>query len=120
GIAWAWGCGAAFAAFRRWALAGRLRVSPDEEFVGLSVTEHQAGTELMDLMDALEEAARHETPDAVVAVEPFAEVAHVGIDDAGAITYTNPTASAIFGYAEGEFRRVPAASLFAGGPVPAG
>lgn len=120
GIAFAWGFGAAFAAFRLWALAGRLRVSPDEEFVGLSVTEHQAGTELMDLMDALEEAARHETPDAVVAVEPFAEVAHVGIDDAGAITYTNPTASAIFGYAEGEFRRVPAASLFAGGAVPAG
>ncbi len=119
-VAMAWGFGVAFAAFRVWALAGRMRVSPEEEFVGLSVTEHQAGTELMDLMDALEEAARHETPEAAVAVEPFAEIAHVGVDAAGAIIYTNPTASAIFGYAEGEFRRVPAASLFAASEIPPG
>lgn len=119
-VAIGWGLGMSYAACRLWAMVARLRVSPEEEFVGLSVTEHQAGTELMDLMDALEEAARHETPEAAVAVEPFAEIAHVGIDDAGAIIYTNPIASAIFGYAEGEFRRVPAASLFAQGEVPAG
>jgi ammonium transporter len=119
-IAAAWGFGVAFVAFRLWALAGRLRVTHEEEFVGLSVTEHQAGTELMDLMDALEEAARHETPEAGAAIEPFAEIAHVGVDDGGTITYTNPIASAIFGYAETEFRRVPAAGLFAGAAVPPG
>ena len=117
-VAGAWGFGVSFLAFKGWSLVGRLRISPEEEFVGLSVTEHQAGTELMDLMDALEEVARHETPDAATMAEPFAEVAHVAIDARGAITFTNPTASAIFGYAETEFTRVAPGSLFVDGELP--
>src|SRR5262249_1732170 len=46
------------------------------------------------------------------------EVAHIGVDAGGAIAYTNPAASAVFGYDEREFRRVAVDTLFAKGEIP--
>lgn len=105
-----WGFGGAFLVLKAidWVLG--LRVSADEEFVGLNVSEHLASTELMDAMDALEETARHETP--FVYGEPFAELAQLSYGSDGLVRTANPTASAIFGYAEREFARLPVTQLF--------
>jgi ammonium transporter len=112
----AWGFGLTFLFLKGLGLVARLRVAPDEEFVGLNVSEHQASTELMDLMDALEETARHETP--YVRGEPFAEVAQIAVRPDGHVARATPAASAIFGFSEGEWRRVAVTSLFS--PEPAG
>ena len=124
-----WGFGIGLAACKVIALLGPLRVTPEEEFVGLDVSEHQAATEHMDVAEALDETARHETP--FVPGEPFAELAHIyygyhghsGRDGPGEhggdgehgslITSANPIASAIFGYGEAEFKKVAVTSLFA-------
>jgi len=98
----AWGFGLTFLALRGLSMLTRLRIAPDEEFIGLNVAAHQASTELMDLMDALEETARHETP--YVRGEPFAETASVVVTAGGAILRSTPAASAIFGYGERELR----------------
>lgn len=106
-----WGFGGAFGVCKLLALAMPLRVSPDEEYVGLDASQHQAGTERMDVLGALDEAARHDAPS--VRGEPFAELAHLGYAADGVITHANAVASAIFGYGESEFRKVPLTSLFA-------
>jgi ammonium transporter len=98
----AWGFGITFLALRGLSLIVRLRLAPDEEFIGLNVAAHQASTELMDLMDALEETARHETP--YVRGEPFTETASLVVAAGGAILRSTPAASAIFGYGERELR----------------
>src|SRR5262249_47867162 len=106
-----WGFGSGYLLIRGLALVMPLRVTPDEEFVGLNVSEHQAATELMSVLDALEETARHETPYAFG--EPFAEVAQIAYAADGTITVANPPASAIFGYDAREFMRLRVTSLFA-------
>src|SRR5262249_33434281 len=84
----AWGFGVSFLFLKGLSFVARLRVAPDEEFIGLNVSEHQASTELMDLMDALEETARHETP--YVRGEPFEEVATLAFAADGSIVRANP------------------------------
>jgi ammonium transporter len=106
-----WGFGTVFALLKGLALVMPLRVTPDEEFVGLNVSEHQAATELMSAMDALEEMARHETP--ISFGEPFAEVAHIAYGADGTVVAASPPASAIFGYDAREFGRVAVTQLFA-------
>jgi ammonium transporter len=109
-----WGFGATFLLLKAIGLVTRLRVAPDEEFIGLNVSEHGASTELMDLMDALEETARHETPYA--RGEPFAEVATVAFGPDGLVVRSTPAASAIFGYGERELARTSVVQMFSPEP----
>ncbi len=107
----AWGFGATYAVGRLLRLVTPLRVRADQERVGLNVSEHQAGTELMDLRDAVETSRRATGRLA----EPFVETALLAVGDGGAILAANPTTSAIFGYGERELRGLALRQLFAEG-----
>lgn len=54
-----------------------MRVSPDDERVGLNVSEHGARTELIELLDAMAEHQRQGQFQREVEVEPFTEVGQI-------------------------------------------
>ncbi|MDD3519429.1 MAG: EAL domain-containing protein, partial [Chromatiales bacterium] len=54
-----------------------LRVSPDDERLGLNVSEHGARTELIELMQAMDDQARTGSMNVRVPVEPFTEVGQI-------------------------------------------
>ncbi|MDX2350924.1 ammonium transporter [Stutzerimonas xanthomarina] len=54
-----------------------MRVDPDEERVGLNVSEHGARTELIELLDAMAEHQRQGQFQREVEVEPFTEVGQI-------------------------------------------
>lgn len=54
-----------------------LRVSPDEEWQGLNVTEHRATTELLNLLGDMEKHHRESDYTSQVSVEPFTEVGQI-------------------------------------------
>ncbi|TVM19971.1 diguanylate cyclase [Oceanidesulfovibrio indonesiensis] len=54
-----------------------LRVTPEQEDVGLNVSEHGARTELADLFQAMDEQVRSRDLALRVPVEPFTEVGHI-------------------------------------------
>lgn len=62
---------------RPWRGGGALRVSADEERTGLNVAEHGARTELLDLLDAMEDQRRSGDLSRRVPVEDFTEVGQV-------------------------------------------
>ncbi|NJO06440.1 MAG: GAF domain-containing protein, partial [Chloroflexaceae bacterium] len=55
----------------------RLRVTPEEEQIGLNISEHQASTELIDLFQAMENQSRTRDLSLRVPVEPFTEVGQI-------------------------------------------
>jgi Amt family ammonium transporter len=73
----AWSFGLAYPLLRlvhRWY---PLRVAPEDEKIGLNVTEHGAKTELIDLMTALQSQERSTDLSLRVPVEPFTEVGQI-------------------------------------------
>ena len=54
-----------------------LRVTPDEEHIGLNVSEHGATTELLDLFQVMDRQSKKGTLDVRVPVEPFTEVGQI-------------------------------------------
>lgn len=62
---------------RLWGGPGQLRVTEDEERTGLNVAEHGARTELLDLLNAMEQQRRSGNLSQRVPVEDFTEVGQV-------------------------------------------
>ncbi len=54
-----------------------LRVSPEDEEMGLNVSEHRAKTEIYDLFQVMESQARNQDLSLRVPVEPFTEVGQI-------------------------------------------
>jgi ammonium transporter len=138
-----YGFAVGFAALKLVGLVGRLRASAEDETAGLNIAEHGAHTDLVDLVDVMEEQARTGDLTLRAGVEPFTEIgaiarqynrvmetlafttaqteslvrtsldALVTFNTDGIITSSNPAAAAIFGYSEREFRSVAITSLFA-------
>ncbi|WP_415718049.1 ammonium transporter [Maridesulfovibrio sp.] len=54
-----------------------LRVTPEEEEVGMNISEHGARTDMLDLFAAMEEQARTQDLSLRVPVEPFTEVGRI-------------------------------------------
>jgi ammonium transporter len=132
-----------YAALKLVARVTALRVAGDDERDGLDAVDHGARSELGGLLDVMEESARTGDLGLRAPVEPFTEMGAVArqynrvletvsfttaqteslvrtsldalltFNTDGIITSSNPAASAIFGFAEREFRQVSMASLFA-------
>jgi ammonium transporter, Amt family len=137
------GFGASFFMLKLVAVLGKLRVDGPDEDAGLNVVEHDAHSELTDLLDTMEDQAQTGDMTLRAPVEPFTEIgaiakqynrvmetlefttaqteslvrtsldALITFNTEGIITSSNPAASAIFGYGEREFRAVAVTSLFA-------
>ncbi len=137
------GFGATFLVLKLIAVFVKLRPSAEDEAQGLNVSEHDAHTELADLLDTMEDQARTGDIGLRAPVEPFTEVGAIArqynrvmetiefvtaqteslvrtsldglltFNTEGIITSSNPAASAIFGYSERELRNVAVTSLFA-------
>ena len=121
----------------------RLRVTPEQEHIGLNVSEHGATTHLVDLLTAMDSQAKTGDLSLRVPAEPFTEVGQIAtlynhvmealqhavertevivrdIRDGiitftqdGALTSLNPGAETIFGYASRDLVGQPATTLFA-------
>ena len=72
-----WSFGVAWLLLRGLGRLRPLRVSPDDERVGLNVSEHGARTELVMLMETMDEHGRTGNLTNRVAVEPFTEVGQI-------------------------------------------
>ncbi|BFM39965.1 ammonium transporter [Synechocystis sp. LKSZ1] len=57
----------------------RLRISPEEEDIGLNVSEHRATTETYDLFQVMDRQARTHDLSLRVPVEPFTEIGHIAL-----------------------------------------
>lgn len=120
-----------------------LRVTAEEEEMGLNVAEHGASTELIDLLSAMTRQGKAGDLSMRVPVEPFTEVGQIArrynsvmemlqgavnraesvvrdIQDGiitvsrhGAITSANPGAEKLFGYSLDEILQKPVSTLFA-------
>ena len=76
-----------------------LRVTPQQEHVGLNVSEHRATTEMLDLLTEMDAQARTQDPSLRVTVEPFTEIGQIasqynqvmeGLEQAGLELKLNP------------------------------
>jgi len=148
GVCFVWTFGLVYLIFRGVNLVYPLRVSPEQERVGLNVAEHGATTELLDLLVGMQAQARTGDLSLRVPVEPFTEVGQIAsrynqvmeslqravaraeaivrdIRD-GIITFTqsgkllsfNPGAERIFGYGLAEVLDTPVSRLFKHGDEP--
>ena len=134
---------ATFVVLKLVGLVVKLRPSAEDEVQGLNVSEYDAHTELLDLLDTMEDQARTGDLTLRSPVEPFTEVGAIArqynrvmetiefvtaqteslvrtsldglvtFNTEGILTSSNPAASAIFGYSERELRSVSVTSLFA-------
>jgi Amt family ammonium transporter len=77
GVAFVWSFGLIYIVFRGIDRVFPLRVSADDERVGLNVAEHGATTELLDLLLDMDVQARSGDLSHRVAVEPFTEVGQI-------------------------------------------
>ena len=73
----AWAFGLSFFVLKFWHRNGFLRISPDDEYLGLNVSEHGATTDLVDLFQTMEEHTRSGNLGARAPVEPFTEVGQI-------------------------------------------
>jgi Amt family ammonium transporter len=72
-----WCTGAAWLVMRTWQRAFSLRVDAEAEQMGLNVAEHGARTELIDLLDAMENQRKSGDLRQRVPVEPYTEVGQI-------------------------------------------
>ena len=72
-----WAFGTAYLALKLIAPHFRLRVSPEDEHIGLNVSEHGASTELGDLFLAMDHQSRTGDLSLRAPVEPFTEVGQI-------------------------------------------
>lgn len=72
-----WGFGVTWALLAAIARVFPLRVSPQEEEMGLNVSEHRATTETYHLLNVMEEQAKTQDPRLRVPVEPFTDVGRI-------------------------------------------
>ena len=76
-VALVWGLGITYAVLWVFNRICSLRVSPEAEQLGLNIVEHQAKTELYDLLEALDTQAKTQDISLRVPVEPFTEVGQI-------------------------------------------
>ena len=76
-VCFVWAFGAAFLVLRLISPHIRLRVSPEDEHIGLNVSEHGASTELVDLFQAMDQHTRTGDLSLRAPVEPFTEVGQI-------------------------------------------
>ncbi len=76
-VAFVWAFGIAYVATQLIRDFIPMRVSPEDEQMGLNVTEHGATTEMFDLFRAMDEQARSGDLSARAPVEPFTEVGQI-------------------------------------------
>lgn len=142
-VAFVWAFGVAYLVLHLVKRFFRLRVTPEQEDIGLNVSEHGATTQLVDLLTAMDSQAKTGDLSLRVPAEPFTEVGQIAalynrvmealqhavertevivrdIRD-GIVTFTkdgfltslNPGAEKIFGYVPHELLGQSAAMLFA-------
>ena len=75
----AWAFGLAFVILKTLHRFVPLRVSPDDEHIGLNVAEHGATIELLELFRTMESHARTEDLSVRAPVEPFTEVGQIAL-----------------------------------------
>ncbi|MBC8355002.1 MAG: ammonium transporter [Planctomycetes bacterium] len=76
-VCFVWSFGTAYLALKLIAPHVSLRVSPEDELIGLNVAEHGATTELLDLFTAMDQQARTGDLSLRAPVEPFTEVGQI-------------------------------------------
>jgi methyl-accepting chemotaxis protein len=76
-VCFVWAFGAAFLVLRLISPHVRLRVTPEDEHIGLNVSEHGASTELVDLFQAMDQHTRTGDLSLRAPVEPFTEVGQI-------------------------------------------
>jgi ammonium transporter len=76
-VCFLWTFGVAYLLLRGINRIFRLRVTPDEEHVGLNVSEHGATTDLLDLLQVMDRQSATEDLSLRVPVEPFTEVGQI-------------------------------------------
>ncbi|MBI3919201.1 MAG: ammonium transporter [Betaproteobacteria bacterium] len=141
-VCFAWAFGVSYMVFRLINRIYPLRITPEAERIGLNIVEHDATTELLDMLTAMDQQARKEDLSLRVPVEPFTEVGQIAalynrvmaaleaavaradtivrdIRDGiitfgrdGFITSVNPGAARMFGFAPEEVVGQPASLLF--------
>lgn len=77
GACFIWVFGTSYVLFRVINRFLPLRVTPEDEYIGLNVSEHGATTELLDMFRAMDEQARTGDMSLRVPVEPFTEVGQI-------------------------------------------
>ena len=77
-VCFAWTYGAVMLIFRSIDWISPIRVTPEDERIGLNAAEHGATTELFDLLVAMSEQAKSGDLSQRVHVEPFTELGEVG------------------------------------------
>jgi len=77
GICFAWAFGVSWLILSRFDRWSPLRVSAEDEEIGLNVAEHHAKTELYDLFRVMEQQATTQDLSLRVPVQPFTEVGHI-------------------------------------------
>jgi ammonium transporter, Amt family len=76
-ICFAWAFGVAYTLLRLIDRIYPLRITPEAERIGLNVAEHDATTELLDMLTAMDHQAKKEDLSLRVPVEPFTEVGQI-------------------------------------------
>jgi Amt family ammonium transporter len=76
-VAFAWTAGIATIALRMFNRLYPLRVDPDGERLGLNVAEHNASTEILDLLDEMDEQRRTGDYSKPLTVEPNTEIGQI-------------------------------------------
>lgn len=76
-VCFVWSFGAAYLVLKLIAPHLQLRVSPEDEHIGLNVAEHGASTDLLDLFTAMDVQARTGDLSIRAPVEPFTEVGQI-------------------------------------------
>lgn len=76
-VCFVWAFGAAFLVLRLISPHLSLRVTPEDEYKGLNVSEHGASTELVDLFEAMDQQSRSGDLSLRAPVEPFTEVGQI-------------------------------------------
>ncbi|MFQ5713816.1 MAG: ammonium transporter [Candidatus Scalinduaceae bacterium] len=77
GVCFLWVFGTSYIFFRIINRLFPLRVTPEDEYIGLNVSEHGATTELLDMFRAMDAQARTGDMSLRVPVEPFTEVGQI-------------------------------------------
>ncbi|MFQ5685336.1 MAG: sensor histidine kinase, partial [Candidatus Scalindua sp.] len=77
GVCFLWTFGISYALFQLINRFFPLRVTPEDEYIGLNVSEHGATTELLDMFRTMDDQARTGDMSLRVPVEPFTEVGQI-------------------------------------------
>ncbi len=77
GVCFLWVFGTSYISFRVINRFLPLRVTPEDEYIGLNVSEHGATTELLDMFRIMDDQARTGDMNLRVPVEPFTEVGQI-------------------------------------------